>query len=50
MIGGAEIPSLASLDPPYWPWSDSTRPIAAISHHWMPHDGSTEASRAAARR
>jgi hypothetical protein len=29
MIGGLLVPSARSWDPPYRPWSDSTRPIPA---------------------
>src|SRR5680860_357148 len=39
---GVLLPSWLSVLPPYLPWSDSTRPIAAISSQSILHDGSAE--------
>ena len=49
-MAGRATPSLASTAPPYRPWSDSTRPIAASSVHGRSHPGSVRARVAAALR
>ena len=39
MIAGRETPSVLSTEPPYRPWSDSTRPIPASSVQGIWQDG-----------